>query len=295
MTAFERVLRLGERLPATVHIVACAEEPPAALLQKVAALGGNPRAVVAADALAEQLDEFASIAQRHGIAATAGVLVGPAFLTLLGHVRGEGYDLLVKASEPANLLHTVLFGHLDRQLVRRCPCPVWIEKASERRRHERILAAVDPLPYREDGVRQDLDVAILDAAVEVAHALEAELHVAHVWPFYSEGTLRTRAGLTDEAILKVGDSIRREHQESFAKLLEPYRGFIARKHLIKGYAGEEISRLAANQSIDAIVMGTMCRTGIEGFLIGNTAETVLDQVDCSLLALKPRGFGGRDS
>lgn len=38
------------------------------------------------------------------------------------------------------------------------------------------------------------------------------------------------------------------------------------------------------------IMGTVGRTGIPGFLIGNTAETVLRQVACSVLAVKPTGF-----
>jgi len=37
-------------------------------------------------------------------------------------------------------------------------------------------------------------------------------------------------------------------------------------------------------------MGTVCRTGIAGFLIGNTAENVLNDVDCSVLTVKPEGF-----
>ena len=39
-----------------------------------------------------------------------------------------------------------------------------------------------------------------------------------------------------------------------------------------------------------LVMGTLCRTGIPGFFIGNTAETILNQVDCSVLTVKPKGF-----
>jgi hypothetical protein len=39
-----------------------------------------------------------------------------------------------------------------------------------------------------------------------------------------------------------------------------------------------------------MVMGTVCRTGTAGFLIGNTAETVLADVTCSVLAMKPDGF-----
>jgi universal stress protein E len=38
------------------------------------------------------------------------------------------------------------------------------------------------------------------------------------------------------------------------------------------------------------VMGTISHTGIEGILIGNTAETILHRIDCSVLAVKPEGF-----
>jgi nucleotide-binding universal stress UspA family protein len=37
-------------------------------------------------------------------------------------------------------------------------------------------------------------------------------------------------------------------------------------------------------------MGTVARTGISGFFMGNTAETILNQLDCSVLAVKPQGF-----
>jgi nucleotide-binding universal stress UspA family protein len=37
-------------------------------------------------------------------------------------------------------------------------------------------------------------------------------------------------------------------------------------------------------------MGTVARTGIRGFFMGNTAETILEQLNCSVLAIKPPGF-----
>jgi len=37
-------------------------------------------------------------------------------------------------------------------------------------------------------------------------------------------------------------------------------------------------------------MGTVARTGIPGLIIGNTAESILSDIDCSLLAVKPEGF-----
>jgi nucleotide-binding universal stress UspA family protein len=39
-----------------------------------------------------------------------------------------------------------------------------------------------------------------------------------------------------------------------------------------------------------VVMGTVGRTGIPGLIMGNSAETILQQVDCSVLAIKPPGF-----
>ena len=39
-----------------------------------------------------------------------------------------------------------------------------------------------------------------------------------------------------------------------------------------------------------VVMGTVGRTGIPGFITGNTAEMILSQVESSVLAIKPKGF-----
>ena len=61
-------------------------------------------------------------------------------------------------------------------------------------------------------------------------------------------------------------------------------------HLLKGNPGALIVDLARKKRIELVVMGTVCRTGLAGFFIGNTAEKVLQEVDCSVLAVKPDGF-----
>ena len=37
-------------------------------------------------------------------------------------------------------------------------------------------------------------------------------------------------------------------------------------------------------------MGTVARTGIAGLIMGNTAESILDQLEQSVIAIKPQGF-----
>jgi nucleotide-binding universal stress UspA family protein len=61
-------------------------------------------------------------------------------------------------------------------------------------------------------------------------------------------------------------------------------------HLLKGDPAEVIAEFAKTGRIDLIVMGTVARAGIGGLLIGNTAETILQRADCSVLAAKPEGF-----
>ncbi len=47
----------------------------------------------------------------------------------------------------------------------------------------------------------------------------------------------------------------------------------------------------ANENrIDLLVLGTIGRSGIAGLLMGNTAERILNKVECSVLAVKPEGF-----
>ena len=48
--------------------------------------------------------------------------------------------------------------------------------------------------------------------------------------------------------------------------------------------------MAESLPADVVVMGTVARVGVPGLLMGNTAEDVLNNLDCAVLALKPEGF-----
>ena len=99
----------------------------------------------------------------------------------------------------------------------------------------------------------------------------------------------------DHALMQV--AIDKMEQNS---LFEDFKAMIleAKKHKIKIFTGigystsiqKGIMDYAKKNKVDLIVMGTVARTGIAGFFIGNTAENVLNQVDCSVLTVKPDEF-----
>jgi nucleotide-binding universal stress UspA family protein len=59
---------------------------------------------------------------------------------------------------------------------------------------------------------------------------------------------------------------------------------------LEGFAFVKVPEFVAENNIDLVIMGTVARTGIAGFIIGNTAENILQSITCSLFAVKPEGF-----
>jgi nucleotide-binding universal stress UspA family protein len=170
--------------------------------------------------------------------------------------------------------------------------------------YDHILAAVDvddSYPPEELKTRKTLNETILQLAGSLAVSEFAELHVAHAWHVIEESALR------DSAFMKIAEhevdthveKVRQHHAQLLDTLMQSIRlelgqdaiDFIKpRLHMPKGSARKEIPELARQLQIDCVVMGTVARTGIAGFFIGNTAENILDQLDCSILAVKPPGF-----
>ncbi|MBI5251122.1 MAG: universal stress protein [Desulfomonile tiedjei] len=54
----------------------------------------------------------------------------------------------------------------------------------------------------------------------------------------------------------------------------------------KGIPGEEIVKLAEEQSVDLVIMGTHGRTGLSHLLLGSTAEYVVRMANCPVLTVK---------
>ena len=61
-------------------------------------------------------------------------------------------------------------------------------------------------------------------------------------------------------------------------------------YMLKGESRHCIPKLAAKMEVGVIVMGAVSRMGVAGLLIGDTAESILRQVDCSVVTVKPDEF-----
>lgn len=209
---------------------------------------------------------------------------------------------MIKVPEHQDWLDS-LFGSDDMHLLRKCPCPVWMAKPRTDKAYRRILAAVDigeGYPSSEVKKRYALSLKILEMAAGQALSEFAELHVVHVWEAIGESVMHGAILRTpDSQINTYVQNVRRQHSEAIARLMTDLAASIGKDamhylkpetHLIRGWARREIPALARELDVDLVVMGTVGRTGVPGLIMGNTAETIINQLNCSVLAIKPQGF-----
>lgn len=214
---------------------------------------------------------------------------GTPHVQIIKTVIAEGYDLLAKANHNDSLLANMLFGTLDMDLLRKCPCPVYIIKPRKKIRHAKILAAVDLLRGKKK--QANLDRLIMDLATSLSVMEEGSLDMIHAWSFPHEKRLKNeeRVGFY-KSVATLKRELRKVEKDHLDQLQQEYAEFQPQAHMLRGEPEIVIPRFARSHRMDLVVMGTVARTGVAGFFIGNTAERILHNLNCSVLAVKPEGF-----
>ena len=244
------------------------------------------------------LDDAVSSVATDGIPVETKVLVGKPFIEIIRQVLREDHDLVIKSADADSGLREILFSSTDKHLMRKCPCPVWIVKPTEQQNYTRILAAVDQDP--EEPVKDALNRQILEMSTSMALAEYGEAHIVHAWEVFGEALLRSHkwdfSESEFEAMLDEEAAGRRRWLEEIVNKYGTSADsngaddLDVHLHVVKGPAQYIVPELARELGVDLVVMGTVARTGIDGFFMGNTAESILGELDCSVLTIKPPGF-----
>lgn len=221
------------------------------------------------------------------------IAFGTPVVEVIRAVRKLSADLVVKpALGMDGPVRSMLFGSLAMHLMRKCPCPVWVVKDSENQILRCINVAVSAAPIgTAEGA---LEVELLQVANSLSARDRAELHVTTAWGVHGEHTMRVspRLRYTEDAVdelVKQTEIACRNNLQAQLREAQIDSSQVT-LHLEKGAAEEVVPHVAQLTRADLVVMGSLGRTGIAGLLIGNTAESILNQIQCSVLTLKPESF-----
>ena len=237
-----------------------------------------------------------------GVAGGAGarvhVIVGRRYLEAIHAVLEHGYDLVLKRAEAPTWLHR-FFTSDDLHLLRKCPCPVWLLQPGASPAEKRVLAAIDVDPDAGSPADDPLNRRILRFAAAVAAFEGAEMHVVHAWESPVAGFAALWSDVPEDAERHFRDgeyAARRDVMGAIDARLRADLGEATYRFLeptwqrLHGRPELRIPEYAAQIRASVVVMGTVARTGIPGLIIGNTAEDILQQLRCGVLAIKPEDF-----
>ena len=286
----ERAVNLATRNQARLTIISVIEEIPRDYKMLITAL--HPQEIMkrAVKKQNERLEQYIAPLLEAGLRVNAKVLVGKEFIEIIREVLRNNHDLVIKVARGKGGVRDILFGSTAMHLMRKCPCPVLVMKPGRGRRYYRILAAVDVTSADAKG--NTLNTKIMDTAISLANLDNSDLHIIHTWDNPFEHFLRDEVAASHGETEKWKNETRKLLKRNLHDFLKKYPLAKVKHsvHLLKGRAGEVITQLVNKKRINLIVLGTLCRTGIPGFFIGNTAEKVLHRVNCSVLTVKPEGF-----
>ena len=205
-------------------------------------------------------------------------------------VKESNADLVIKSTHRHPTINKIFFNPNDWQLLKSCPVPLLLAKQNCSDEYSHIMAAVDPT--QSHGKPEGLDKVILDTTIDLSEALSATAHVTHCYE--PIGTTMWRGveanspglGLSFDEYGDYFEQLKIFQNEQFTNILSSYNFDEENKHLESGDAVSLLPELVDKNNIDLLIMGTTYRTG----LLGSTAEKILDNIHCDILAVKPEDF-----
>ncbi len=203
------------------------------------------------------------------------------------------YSGLVELAEnlPADLLVAGTFHHSrferwgrvssDWALLQHASCPILLVRGNAYSGYQNVLAAIDPMHAQDEQ-------GLLDAQILAAAGVFAGLHNARVQ------MLHCYLGDDQIPLVAPGAVAYYARQSSRAAHTRAVEALLARLGLSSdtlrmesGDAGEVIARVAKDDAVDLVVMGAVSRSRLRRWLVGSTAERVLDRLDCDVLIVRP--------
>jgi len=185
-------------------------------------------------------------------------------------LRGE-HDLLLTSTRKEKTVKENLLGSTMIELMRKCPCPVWAIKP-ETVSESKIMVGIHFDEEVEDH-NDSLNHQLLDIARCLAKDTNEEIHLVNVVKESNDEIVAKRLAEMN----KLPDTL-----ASIPSKIIPV--------VLEGDAVTALPEYTRKESIDILVMGILSRTGLKGFFIGNTAEKIMDDINCSLLVVKPKEF-----
>ena len=205
--------------------------------------------------------------------------------SIIYYTLNNQIDLVVKATKKHDDLASVIFTPTDWHLMRKCPRPVLLVKEHGWPEGGEIIAAVNV--GSEDDEHAALNDKLTVIANDYASLLKGSVNLVNSYP---STPLNIAIEVPEFDPDTYHDAVKNHHLKEMRSHALKY-GIPEDKCVVReGLPEKVIPQVAKTLDAELVVIGTVGRVGISAALIGNTAEHVIDELNCDVLAIKPDGF-----
>ena len=226
--------------------------------------------------------EFKAFATELGFEAPDWVVSQePPWLAIIHRVLSGGYDLVMVGKFNDQGRPEQSIGRVTMKVVRKCPCPVWVVRPNEEHAEGPVLAATELGPVGNRAV---------DLAASWARWRDRDLYVVHAWRVPLDLEMSATSLSPDRVQARIDQELEGIRQELLA--MECVQGLGERVHAVvsEGLPSDVVRAAVERAKPQLCVLGSVGRGGIPGFLMGNTAERLIEELACSILVVKPEDF-----
>lgn len=222
----------------------------------------------------KELEELAAPLREQGLEVTVTTAWGnPPYEEIVKRVKESKPSLVIKSTRHHNKLARMVLSNEDWELVRYCPAPLLLVKSQLWSANPVFLAAVDPDHINDKPAA--LDNKIISSATSMASISGGAVHLFHsAWMPPLAGVYKVLADSDQES-------------SKLTELANANGICDSSCHLSDKDVIHALPETAAALNASAVVLGAVSRSRLDRVLIGNTAEKVLDQLECDVLVVKP--------
>ena len=224
--------------------------------------------------LREPCDTALALAQE--MADDAGALirplctVGEPYECLVAEAESGSRDLIVLGVKGHSFVERALLGSVTRRVIGYTSKDVLVIPLNTSIGWDRILVASDCSPGSELALSRALDLA-------AAYGSELTIVTAMDLPIRAQGEA---FGVNDEVIRRCQDHVA-EAQRGAEALNLNVHGVV-----LQGQAYQVITKLARQEKVNLIVIGSHGHTGLSRLLMGGVTERVIGHAPCPVLVVK---------
>ncbi len=281
--ALPRAIKLAELFQSQLTLVSCIYPE---VMNLSTFFGGEKLEQIKQNSLDEKkalLEELAAPFKKTGINIQTRVIWNKNFYKgLLEHIESSDYDLIVKTAHCHSSLNTLLITPTDWHLLRESPVSLFLVKNGQWPESKSILGAIKI--QATDEQHHSLNEKIIECTLSLANLCKATPQLVNVFPWPIFNSVQFKHLFDEKGYF---DEMKDIHQKAMKKYIDKYQLAEENVHLVEGLnAAEIIPEVISSSQSDILVMGTVGRKGVSGSVIGNTAEKILYEIDCDVLAIK---------